>query len=58
MKLVWAMVGSRNAASTLPPAVWFAYNTDRKGVHPQTHLAGWCWVLAYHGSPRPEKDMT
>ncbi|WP_238361262.1 IS66 family transposase [Burkholderia thailandensis] len=21
-----------------PPAVWFAYTPDRKGIHPQQHL--------------------
>ena len=25
--------------STTTPAVWFAYTPDRKGIHPQTHLA-------------------
>ncbi|ELC05385.1 hypothetical protein WAS_00009, partial [Escherichia coli KTE1] len=27
------------------PAVWFAYSPDRKGIHPQTHLAGFSGVL-------------
>jgi hypothetical protein len=34
------------------PAVWFAYSPDRKGIHPQTHLAGFSGVLqadAYAG---------
>ena len=42
----------RNAGSALPPAVWFAYSPDRKGIHPQTHLAGFSGVLqadAYAG---------
>ncbi|VTQ29145.1 Transposase and inactivated derivatives [Streptococcus pneumoniae] len=42
----------RNAGSTLAPAVWFAYSPDRKGIHPQTHLAGFSGVLqadAYAG---------
>ncbi|EHX26337.1 transposase IS66 family protein [Escherichia coli DEC12B] len=35
-----------------PPAVWFAYSPDRKGIHPQNHLAGYSGVLqadAYGG---------
>jgi len=35
-----------------PPAVWFAYSPDRKGIHPQTHLAKFEGVLqadAYAG---------
>ncbi len=38
--------------SPLAPAVWFAYSPDRKGIHPQTHLAGFSGVLqadAYAG---------
>ncbi|HEA8814594.1 TPA: IS66 family transposase [Escherichia coli] len=34
------------------PAVWFAYSPDRKGIHPQTHLACFSGVLqadAYAG---------
>jgi transposase len=37
---------------SLAPAVWFAYSPDRKGIHPQTHLAGFSGVLqadAYAG---------
>ena len=36
----------------MPPAVWFAYSPDRKGIHPQNHLAGYSGVLqadAYGG---------
>ncbi|KEJ19749.1 transposase IS66 family protein [Escherichia coli 8-415-05_S4_C1] len=32
--------------------MWFAYSPDRKGIHPQTHLAGFSGVLqadAYAG---------
>ncbi|HDH2899811.1 TPA: IS66 family transposase, partial [Escherichia coli] len=37
---LWAYVrDDRNAGSALAPAVWFAYSPDRKGIHPQTHLA-------------------
>ncbi len=38
---LWVYVrDDRNAGSQLRPAVWFAYSPDRKGVHPQRHLAG------------------
>ncbi|TCL03130.1 transposase [Sodalis ligni] len=43
---LWVYVrDDRNAGSTLPPAVWFAYSPDRKCVHPQTHLAGFSGLL-------------
>ncbi|WP_250216885.1 IS66 family transposase, partial [Escherichia coli] len=43
---VWTYVrDDRNAGSTLAPAVWFAYSPARKGIHPQTHLAGFGGVL-------------
>jgi hypothetical protein len=28
-----------------PPAVWFDYTPDRKGTHPQTHLANFKDIL-------------
>lgn len=34
----------RNAGSPLPPAVWFAYPPDRKGVYPQRHFAGYSGI--------------
>ncbi|HEY0208798.1 IS66 family transposase [Acerihabitans sp.] len=47
---LWVYVrDDRNAGSTLPPAVWFAYSPDRKSVHPQMHLAGL-------GGPSPSED--
>ncbi len=50
---LWVYVrDDRNAGSQLPPAVWFAYSPDRKGVHPQRHLAGYSGILqadAYGG---------
>ncbi|HCB2860388.1 IS66 family transposase [Klebsiella aerogenes] len=50
---LWTYVrDDRNAGSALAPAVWFAYSPDRKGIHPQTHLAGFSGVLqadAYAG---------
>lgn len=42
----------RHASDITPPAVWFAYTPDRKGIHPQTHLARFEGVLqadAYAG---------
>ncbi|HAR9363539.1 TPA: IS66 family transposase [Salmonella enterica] len=43
---LWAYVrDDRNAGSALAPAVWFAYSPDRKGIHPQTHLACFSGVL-------------
>lgn len=30
---------------SLAPAVWFAYSSDRKGIHPLTHLASFSGVL-------------
>ncbi|EHM3033373.1 IS66 family transposase [Escherichia coli] len=50
---LWTYVrDDRNAGSALAPAVWFAFSPDRKGTHPQTHLAGFSGVLqadAYAG---------
>lgn len=50
---LWTYVrDDRNAGSMQPPAVWFAYSPDRKGIHPQTHLANFSGVLqadAYAG---------
>jgi transposase len=50
---LWTYVrDDRNAGSSHPPAVWFAYSPDRKGSHPQEHLARFSGVLqadAYAG---------
>jgi len=50
---LWTYVrDDRNAGSVQPPAVWFAYSPDRKGIHPQTHLGNFSGVLqadAYAG---------
>jgi len=46
------MCGTTARPVTCPPAVWFAYSSDRKGIHPQTHLAKFEGVLqadAYAG---------
>lgn len=48
-----------NAGSELAPAVWFAYSPDRKGLHPQSHLAGFSGVLqadAYAGFNEQYRD--
>ena len=50
---LWTYVrDDRPSGSTVPPAVWFAYSADRKGSHPQTHLAPFTGILqadAYAG---------
>jgi transposase len=47
---LWTYVrDDRPAASTDPPAVWFAYSPDRKGVHPRTHLKDFKGVLQADG---------
>ena len=53
MARLWTYVrGDRPAGDNTPPAVWFAYSPDRKGIHPQSHLAQFKGVLqadAYAG---------
>ncbi|KQV36862.1 IS66 family transposase [Massilia sp. Root335] len=50
---LWTYVrDDRASGDATPPAVWFAYSPDRKGEHPQAHLAGFKGVLqadAYAG---------
>ncbi|PRX27318.1 transposase IS66 family protein [Paraburkholderia sp. BL18I3N2] len=47
---LWVYVhDDRRSGSSVPAAVWFAYSPDRKGVHPQTHLAGFEGVLQADG---------
>lgn len=50
---LWTYVrDDRPAASTVPPAVWFAYTPDRKGEHPLAHLTKFAGTLqadAYAG---------
>jgi transposase len=50
---LWAYVRDDRASdSQEAPAVWFAYTPDRKGIHPQEHLKGFCGILqadAYAG---------
>ena len=43
---LWTYVrDDRPSGSTEPAAVWFAYSPDRKGMHPQTHLAKFKGIL-------------
>ena len=50
---LWTYVRDESASGdATPAAVWFAYTPDRKGIHPQTHLANFSGVLqadAYAG---------
>ena len=50
---LWVYVrDDRHAGSTMPAAVWFSYSPDRKGIHPQQHLADYRGILqadAYAG---------
>ena len=50
---LWGYVrDDHNTGSEMPPAVWFTYSPDWKGIHPQNHLAGYSGVLqadAYGG---------
>ncbi|SDG83690.1 MULTISPECIES: IS66 family transposase [unclassified Duganella] len=50
---LWTYVRDDSASGdATPAAVWFAYTPDRKGIHPQTHLANFIGVLqadAYAG---------
>ncbi len=50
---LWTYVrDDRPAGDPTPPAVWFAYSPDRKGEHPQRHLAefrGFLQADAYAG---------
>lgn len=50
---LWVYVrDDSRSGSTEPAAVWFAYSCDRKGIHPQMHLAGFEGILqadAYGG---------
>jgi transposase len=42
----WTYVrDSRSSGDDAPPAVWFSYSPDRKGEHPQRHLARFRGIL-------------
>ena len=47
---LWTYVrDERPAAGEAAPAAWFAYTTDRKGVHPQRHLDNFVGILQADG---------
>ncbi|MDQ2817564.1 MAG: IS66 family transposase, partial [Candidatus Eremiobacteraeota bacterium] len=47
---LWTYVrDERSAAGTMAPAVWFSYSADRKGEHPQRHLADFQGILQADG---------
>jgi transposase len=47
---LWTYVrDDRPSGSADPPAAWFAYSPDRKGVHPRMHLKGFEGVLQADG---------
>ncbi len=47
---LWTYVrDDRPAGSVDPPAVWYRYSPDRKGIHPQTHLASFAGILQADG---------
>ena len=47
---LWTYVrDDRPAGDATPAAVWFAYSSDRKGEHPQTHLSKFAGTLQADG---------
>lgn len=43
---LWVYVrDDRSSGDMTPPAVWFAYTPDRKGIHPQQHLESFNCLL-------------
>jgi len=49
---LWTYVrDERAAAGEIAPAVWFAYSPDRKGEHPQRHLADFSAFCKPTGMP-------
>lgn len=56
----WTYVrDGRPAGDNTPPAVWFTYSPDRRGEHPQQHLAHFCGILqadAYAGFNKLYQD--
>lgn len=59
---LWTYIGDdRPSGDIAPPAVWFAYTPERKGIHQQTHLADYMGVLqadAYAGFNALYEDGT
>jgi transposase len=53
---LWTYVrDDRASGSELPPAVWFAYSPDRKGLHPRAHLKDFRGILQADGYAGFEK---
>ena len=47
---LWTYVrDDRPAGSEEPPAVWFCYSPDRKGIRPEAHLKPFAGVLQADG---------
>lgn len=47
---LWTYVlDDRPAGGRGPPAVWYRYSPDRKGIHPRDHLAGFTGILQADG---------
>jgi transposase len=47
---LWTYVrDDRTSGNSTPPAVWFAYSPDRKGLHPRAHLKDFCGILQADG---------
>jgi transposase len=47
---IWTYVrDERSWGSTVPPAVFFRYTPDRKGIHPRTHLSRFAGALHADG---------
>jgi transposase len=47
---LWGYVrDERRSAGTTPPAVWFCYSADRKGIRPEQHLTKFKGVLQADG---------
>jgi transposase len=53
---LWTYVrDDRPSGSSDPPAVWFAYSPDRKGIHPRAHLSEFRGILQADGYAGFEK---
>ena len=59
---LWTYVrDDRPAGLEVPPAVWFAYSPDRKGVHPRRHLQHFTGILqadGYAGFDQPIESLS
>ena len=53
---LWTYVrDDRASGSAVPPAVWFVYSPDRKGLHPRAHLKNFRGILQADGYAGFEK---